>query len=415
MCGYRRVFLPSPASTTIPPLRFAAIDSRLHDLHCLSLSSAYAKQKLSLEKELKHFLLSLPAQKCLFSAVPWDICRFLTWKDAGGKTQVHQVSCPHLGQHNLFPCGCPRRLSYKTVDSYIGKLRAIFKEAGREGDWDSTLGLGNPAASTLVKTYLKAVTSEQLQACVTPKQASPLFLNKLVLLGRHIERKISVQGISASELYILARDAAFFKTLFFSGDRANDLCFVKTQEILRFPHDDGLLFNHIWGKTLRDGSSNLSGIRRHPNPSLCPVKALETYTPISSELGLDLTNGFLFRPTTPQGHIINSQLTSSAMQSRLRVYLTQAGIDSGETVHSFRSGAAISLALSGGQLADVMSHVGWNTPQTALYYLKLAQVLRPGGPSDLLASDECAVLDASSHYADLNSLQNFLSAFPPMP
>jgi integrase len=137
---------------------------------------------------------------------------------------------------------------------------------------------------------------------------------------------------------------------------------------------------------------------------------------MSSEHELDLTNGFLFRPTTPQGHnIINSQLPSSAMQSRLRVYLTQAGIDSGETLHSFRSGAAISLARLGGQLADVMSHVGWNTPQTALYYLKLAQVLRPGGPSDLLASDECAVLDASSHYADLNSLQNFLSAFPPMP
>jgi len=29
---------------------------------------------------------------------------------------------------------CPVRLSYATVDSYIGKLRAIFKDAGREGD-----------------------------------------------------------------------------------------------------------------------------------------------------------------------------------------------------------------------------------------------------------------------------------------
>ena len=49
-------------------------------------------------------------------------------------------------------------LSYATVDSYIGNLRAIFKEAGREGDWNSALGLGNPAASAEVKAYLKAIS-----------------------------------------------------------------------------------------------------------------------------------------------------------------------------------------------------------------------------------------------------------------
>ena len=31
----------------------------------------------------------------------------------------------------------------------------------------------------------------------------------------------------------------------------------------------------------------------------------------------------------------------------------------GETLHSFRAGLAITLALSGGQLADTMEHVGW--------------------------------------------------------
>ena len=65
-----------------------------------------------------------------------------------------------------------------TVDSYIGKLRAIFKDAGREGDWNTALSLGNPAASAEVKAYLKAFTSEQLQAAVTPKHATPLFLVK---------------------------------------------------------------------------------------------------------------------------------------------------------------------------------------------------------------------------------------------
>ncbi|KAK3745995.1 hypothetical protein QZH41_005779 [Actinostola sp. cb2023] len=42
------------------------------------------------------------------------------------------------------------------------------------------------------------------------------------------------------------KDQAYFKALFFSGDRGADLGNVKCPEILRFPHDDGLLFNHTW-------------------------------------------------------------------------------------------------------------------------------------------------------------------------
>jgi len=47
----------------------------------------------------------------------------------------------------------------------------------------------------------------------------------------------------------LDRDRAYFKTLFFSGDRPGDLGQVRTNEILRFPNDDGLLFNHTGKNT----------------------------------------------------------------------------------------------------------------------------------------------------------------------
>jgi hypothetical protein len=105
-----------------------------------------------------------------------------------------------------------------------------------------------PAASLEVKQYLKAFTSEQLQAAVTPQQATPLFVHKLLLLSRHIQRKMGVPDVAAVSLFTFARDNAFFQTLFFSGDRANDLSTIKTQEILRFPQDDGHLFNHVWGE-----------------------------------------------------------------------------------------------------------------------------------------------------------------------
>ena len=119
------------------------------------------------------------------------------------------------------------------------------KETGTE-----TLLLGNPATDLLVKQYLKEVTAEQLQARVTPKQSSPIFLDKLFLLSRHLEKRLLLSSLTPSEIFVIARDQAFFKTLFFSGDRGGDVGQVKTPEIARFPDDNGFLFNHIWGKTL---------------------------------------------------------------------------------------------------------------------------------------------------------------------
>jgi len=133
MCGFKR-----PALSTAQPLSVApdisAIDGRLDQLRGIALSSAYAKQREYLKMEFSAFLCSLPGDKTLFSATPKDVCRFLAWKDSRGKTQVHVYTCPYLGRHKVHSCGCPVRLFYATVDSYIGKLRAIFKDAGREGD-----------------------------------------------------------------------------------------------------------------------------------------------------------------------------------------------------------------------------------------------------------------------------------------
>ena len=132
-----------------------------------------------------------------------------------------------------------------------------------------------------IKLYLKQVTAEQLQAHVTPKQATPIFPDKLLLLSRHFEKRLLLPNLSPSEMFVVACDQAFFKCLFYSGDHAGDLGLVKTPEIAHFPDDSVLLFNHIWGKTLRDGSSNLFGMRCHPNPALCPIRAVEMYVAVS--------------------------------------------------------------------------------------------------------------------------------------
>jgi len=173
-----------------------AIDNRLCQLALFDQATSYSKQRASLQKELQNFLTSLPGSISVSTVTPHNICRFLVHKDKNGKTQVHRNGSPHLGKRGTFDCACPLRLSYKTVDSYLGKLRAIFLSVGCDGKWDRHLGLGNPAADKSDNDYLRLVTAEQLQARVTPKQAFPFFVDKLAQSSDHIDRNLQSPSIT---------------------------------------------------------------------------------------------------------------------------------------------------------------------------------------------------------------------------
>ena len=121
--------------------------------------------------------------------------QFLVWKDRKGKTTVHKSACQFFGRKGSFSCLCPR-LAYGTVDSLIGKLRALFNESGRRGEWDPRLLIGNPATDISLKQYLKAVTAEQLQAQITPTQATPVFVHDLVLLSHFLDEKLLSDKLS---------------------------------------------------------------------------------------------------------------------------------------------------------------------------------------------------------------------------
>ena len=137
----------------------------------------------------------------------------------------------------------------------------------------------------------------QLQARVQSKQATPFFIDKLDSLVSHIEEAMKAPNLSPSQQFILARDQAYFKAVFFSGDRPSDMGQVLTPEILRFPNNDGLLFNHVWGKTLREGGSNLFGIRPNPQAGICLVWGIQQSMEVVEWLRINLRSGYLFRPT----------------------------------------------------------------------------------------------------------------------
>ena len=212
------------------------------------------------------------------------------------------------------------RLSYKTVDSYIGKLRSIFHANGRDGEWDRRLGLGNPAADKLVKDYLRLVTAEQLQAKVTPKHATPFFVDKLTQLAEHLQRSLE-NSKGNIERFIVTRDQAYFKTAFFSGDRPGDLGQVKTPEIVRFSNDDSFFYLIIFG--LRDGDQNVFGIRRNSQSAICPIRGIELYMDVARQIGINLTTSYLFRPTTTDNGERDAPLSSATAKARLKLDLKE--------------------------------------------------------------------------------------------
>ena len=119
---------------------------------------------------------------------------------------------------------------------------------------------------------------------------------------------------------MLARDEAFFKALFFSGDRTSDLSNVKTAEIIRLPGDSSLLCNHIRTETLRNGDANVFAFKRGRNCLVCPVTGIEMNFQIASLLKIDLSRGFLFRMLTKEGKVSSNTLSPTAAQACLREY-----------------------------------------------------------------------------------------------
>ena len=79
------------------------------------------------------------------------------------------------------------------------------------------LGKGNPAADSSVKDYLRLATTEQLQLRVTPRQASPFFVDKLAQLAKYLDQCIQSGASTPLQHFILAQDQAYFKVSFSVG------------------------------------------------------------------------------------------------------------------------------------------------------------------------------------------------------
>ena len=369
------------------PGQHDSFEQRQLELNKYVRDTKYETQKQRLRVDFEAFLASRSAgpsphttSSSLHDATPTDVVRFLHFRDKGGRTQVHSFDCPHFGLQGLFDCSCPKHFAAKTIDSYVGQLRAVFNNVGRRG-------FANPCDSVDVKGWVKACAKEQARHRVPVKQATPIFSPQLQLLVKEIDLRGAQLPADAPFLpsrFTLLRDKAVFLVQWFAGDRAGDLGRSLAQEVVRL-EDGSLLFNHTVGKTIRSADGQLLVVPRIPdNPSLCSVSAFDVYVDACRGAGINLRLGYLFPPTAPPRHdvIRNLPLSITTVNNRLQTYLPDAGL----TAHGSRGGCAITLLMLGASSDSVKEHCRWASDEVFRHYTKLERVRRLDSTAGVLQS-----------------------------
>ena len=335
-------------------------------------NTQYGRRKLILRRELQDFLTHLhaPRKINLQQTTPEDIRFFLIWKDTKGKTVVHTQECIGI-QGNQNVCQCPTRLAAGSVDSIIGQLRAILRDSGRGDKWDENYGIGNPVASPLIKNYLKAIKLEQSRALVKPKQAKPLFLDKLEKLARALNYWSASPTLSTVQKVLLLRDRAYFLLLGYTGDRGSDLGQISSNQIWWLHEKQGIRLEISLGKTTLGARPREVDVMRGHNKGVCPIEALLTYVSQAESLGMPVTPGYIFRKKDPkQDRLMNSPVCANSMTPRLKRHLQAINLFEGEAAHSSRAGSAITLKLLGVPDDHAMHHVGWRSNAMHSRYLQ---------------------------------------------
>ena len=344
----------------------------------------YQRQKSPLSRELLNFLASLSPPRDVSSCTSEEIVKFLISKDKSGKTVLHSRSCSEVH------CNCPTRLAAGSVDSLLGKLRAIFNNLGRLHD-------SNPVAYTRVKEYFKFIREEQAGKTIVPSQAVSLFFVKFSKLISFLRRSIE----AGAHLSVVHKNI-FFVVDFFTGDRASDLGRLLANQLFRLKDRKGFLLKFTLTKTFRGDTSCPFVLEPFTNNEVCPVSWIEYYLSVCHFLSIELAGGYMFRTTDRRKVVSSRPFLGSAVNNRLRKHLTGAKIDCGETPHSFRLGLSNTLNMMGCSPDEISRYVGWRNGDMVNHYNKMSTV---AGSSSiikrLLSSAECLVQTPISHPSNL--------------
>ena len=385
------------SESTTPPMLVdeKAIERREEQFHAAVAALASVKSRNQTTDLFNRFLRSRVGKgaRHMAAAQPIDVLQFLCWLDAcreRRRTVVHHVDCEAVGTDTLTDsCRtgglCDKRFAHDSLrTNYVSKLAVAYeRDLGVAPAWCDQLRVGNPVRSDIVTQYMAFTRAEQKKAGVRVKQAPALLRSHLSAIVTPLQARL--QGtVDKVEKLTLARNIALFTVAFGTTKRGDELTRTLTQRILRLPNHCGFLFNFQWGKTMRDGADHLLTIPYdEQHPDTCAIRAVEQWIAVGNFAGWDMDKGYLFPTITTVGESGEPvrgahPLSASQMTSFLKQSAAAAGVEGDFSMHSFRSGGAVSRALAGDDLSTIMQRAFWKDPKTAWRYMQLAQVVSPG-------------------------------------
>ena len=238
-----------------------------------------------------------------------------------------------------------------------------------------------------------------------------MFLSKLRVIAAYIDRELGRNDLTLRDRFVLVRDQAFFKLQFFSGDRANDISNILSHDVKILHDGTGFVFRHTFGKTLRGNNhTNIFVVRRCADIQVCAMHGLETYFKHVEKFGVNLSQGYLFRPVTDSGVVLNEPISFSAVYSRLMSYLSTLGLYEGETPHSLRAGCALTLSITNDDIGPtaVMQHVGWRSSESLKYYCRSHLIRDATSTASVISNAPSMSSQTESffrEYGDFNSMK----------
>lgn len=147
----------------------------------------------------------------------------------------------------------------------------------------------------------------------------------------------------------------------------------------------GVRLQLLRSKTDQEGHGLVKGITRGRDP--CPVEALEEWLAMSG-----IAEGAIFRPITKSGEIRQRRLTDRSVADIVKRAVRVAAIQRGSSVeqaderadkvsgHSLRAGFATSAARANISGENIARHVGWESSQMAVRYIREADVFGSNNP-----------------------------------
>ena len=342
------------------------VDRRINYILQTQVDKAHMRRKSKLFIDWSAFLRDYG--KCPLTATPEDLLRFLVSRDKKGKTRVHVYTCPQIG---LYPqtCDCPKRLRAKTVHGMVSSLNVQYEYLYGHGVY-------LPGKDHRVKMFVDGLFQEQAIGRVLPRQATPMFLDKLRPMLCHLKELSCMRSLKLSVRFNALRDNAFFSMQYFAGDRCSDLLNTLTKDIKVLP-GVGLRISHFWGKVNRGTTPpTILTIPVVSELALCPVRALYRYVHGAASMNIDLSNGYLFRHSDQSGGVVAGPAGYDKMYYHLKKVMTDLGIQDGETPHSLRAGSTISLVATEATALEIMHHMGWKTQKMLEHYARTATCAR---------------------------------------